>query len=203
MLALSDLGERGRVGVMEGLQGKYKKRKKWSKRATFEEMEWRSVTRVWSYTITEKKDIVLFMWGFVKCNECKTHHAHRCICMCATVIFLFLFFCLLCSSLFPSVIMGQASILAGLLKRGLLHFVSRKKTLLHFEREREDARSSVSEQGGARSCIFFFFPGQTTSSSLSEDPKCRRSARRSREKRLPSNIAAARRSATSHSQAAT
>lgn len=27
MLALSDLRERGRVGVMEGLQGKYKKRK--------------------------------------------------------------------------------------------------------------------------------------------------------------------------------
>lgn len=35
MLALSDLRERGRVGVMEGLQGKYKKRNKWSKRATW------------------------------------------------------------------------------------------------------------------------------------------------------------------------
>lgn len=109
-------------------------------------MEWRSVTRVWSYTITEKKDIVLFMWGFVKCNECKTHRAHRCICMCATVIFLFLFFCLLCSSLFPSVIMGQASILAGLLKRGLLHFVSRKKhSYISSGRERMHALQSRSK----------------------------------------------------------
>lgn len=60
--------------------------------------------------------------------------------------FSFSFFCLLCSSLFPSVIMGQASILAGLLKRGLLHFVSRKKhSYISSGRERMHALQSRSK----------------------------------------------------------